>query len=508
MPRNTSLALAACAALFAASGVAAQDLSVAVQRVPDSLDPVTENSNVNLRTVYSLYETLVKTDYRDGGKLKPGLATEWTVLDAKTVEFKLRDGVSFHNGDTLDAADVVATFDPKRRGLDENVQVAAKQFLGGVDHVEVIDDMTVRIHMKEADAIALNRFAGFPSHIISADAFNAAETYADFAALAVGTGPYKLAEYVVGERVVLERFDDYWGAPKAAADKVTFTAVPELSTRIAGLFSGQFDVITEIGADEFPQIEGNPATAVVGGPIENIRGLFYDSTNDVLDDPRIRHALNLTIDRELLVETFYEGKTTVTPGWQMDIFGDMFLADRGLPEYNPEKARKLLEEAGYNGEEIVYRTQAYYAKQIETAQILQSMWQQAGLNVVLEVVENWGQVVADDDRRHISDGSFTAYYPDPMGQFWRRFGPNSPYTGAFWSIEPEMLALGDELATSTDTARRREVFAEMLDRFEQDPHGAILHTLAGFMGIRGDRLEMDPIPSEYLDLTTDAVTFK
>lgn len=510
MTQTTSPALAVFAALaIAASGATAQDLNIAVQKVADSLDPVTENSNVNLRTVYSLYETLVKTDYRDGGALKPGLATEWDVIDAKTIEFKLREGVSFHNGDTLDAADVVATFDPVRRGLDETVTVSSKQFLGGIDRVEVIDDMTVRIHMAEDDAIALNRFAGFPSHIISADAFNAAETYEDFAAQAIGTGPYKLDEFVIGDRVVLSRFDDYWGEPKAAADTVTFSVVNELSTRIAGLFSGQFDVITEIGADEFAQIEGNPETAVVGGPVENIRGLFYDSTNDTLDEPKIRQALNLAIDRQLLADTFYDGKTTVTNNWQMPVFGAMYLEDYPMPEYNVEKAKALLEEAGYAGEEIVFRVlPGYYTKQLETAQVLQSMWQDAGLNVKLEVKENWSQITEDTETRHIIDGSFTAYYPDPMGQFWRRFGPNSGKEGSYWNNTPEMLEMGETLATSVDLEKRRETFRAMLDNFEQNPHGALLHTLAGFMAIRSDRLSMDPIPSEYLDLTTAGVTFK
>jgi peptide/nickel transport system substrate-binding protein len=430
--RSTVLAALALACL--AGTASARDLTIAVQKVPDSIDPVTENSNVNLRIDYSLYETLVKTDYRDGGRLKPGLATEWTVIDAQTLEFKLREGVSFHNGDTLDAADVVATFAPVRRGMDENVPVASKQFLGGIESVEVIDDMTVRIHMAAPDAIALNRFAGFPSHIISADAFNAAETYEDFAALAIGTGPYKLVSHEIGKDVVLERFAEYWGDPKAAADRVTFTEVPELSTRIAGLFAGQFDVITEVGADEFAQIDANADTEVVGGPIENIRGLFYDSTNETLDDPRIREALNLAIDRQLLVDEFYQGRTSVTNGWQMDVFGDMYLEDYPMPEYNVEKARALLAEAGYQGEEIVFRVlPAYYTKQLETAQILQAMWAEAGLNVKLEIKENWTQITEDTETRHIIDGSFTAYYPDPMGQFWRRFGPNSGKEVSYWN---------------------------------------------------------------------------
>ena len=290
---------------------------------------------------------------------------------------------------------------------------------------------------------------------------------------------------------------------------MTFLAVGELSTRIAGLFSGQFDIVTEIGADDFAQIEGNPQTAVVGASNENIRGLFYDSTNETLKDPRIRQALNLSIDRQLLADTFYAGKTVVTNGWQMPTFGEMYLADRPLPEYNVEKAKALLQEAGYQNQEIVYRVlNGYYTKQLETAQVLQSMWQDAGLNVKLEVKENWDQINEDNETRHIIDGSFTAYYPDPMGQFWRRFGPDGGRAGSHFFISPEMLALGEILETSTDTQERRKVFAQMLAIFEQNPNGAILHALAGFTGIRADRLSYDPIASEHMDLTTDSVKFK
>ncbi|WP_353622779.1 ABC transporter substrate-binding protein [Aliirhizobium terrae] len=104
----------------------ANDLKVAVQAVPASIDPASENSNVSLRVIYSVYDTLVKADFRDGGKLKPALATSWNVIDAKTVEFKLRPDVRFHNGETLSADDIAATFSPARIGLDPNIPVEIK----------------------------------------------------------------------------------------------------------------------------------------------------------------------------------------------------------------------------------------------------------------------------------------------------------------------------------------------------------------------------------------------
>ncbi|PSH56481.1 ABC transporter substrate-binding protein [Phyllobacterium sophorae] len=505
-----SFSLGALDAAAQSTTAGGRNLTIAVQQIPDNHDPVSENTNVNLRVMYSLYDTLVKVDFRNGNKLVPGLATEWKVIDAKTVEFKLRPNVVFHNGDTFDAKDVVATFSPVRLGLDKTVPVESRPFLSGIDRVEVVDNMTVRFQMKTGDAIILSRFAYYPSQIISATALKEAKSYQDFTAMDAGTGPYSLVSHEVGKDVVLKKFDKYWGNPKAAADTVTFTAVPELATRVAGLLSGQFDIITEIGTDEVAQIEANSATGVAGGPVANIRGLFYDCISSPISDPRIRRALNFSIDRETLVLTLYNGRVGIPHDWQMASFGDLYLADRPAAEYNPEKARALLKEAGYNGEEIVYRTlPTYYAKQLETAQILQSMWKAVGFNIKLEVKENWDQATKDTPDRAIIDSSFTGYYSDPLGQFWRRFGPESSYTKqGWWTISPEMQKLGDELTTSTDIKRRREVFGKMLDEFEQDPHGGMLHDLAQFMGVRKDRIELKPLPSEYLDLTTEGVSFK
>jgi peptide/nickel transport system substrate-binding protein len=290
---------------------------------------------------------------------------------------------------------------------------------------------------------------------------------------------------------------------------VTFTVVPELATRVAGLLSGQFDIVTEVGADEFRQIEANPQCAIAGGPIQSIRGLIYDSVGSPLADARIRRALNLSIDREALVKTLFANRTSVPHGWQMEAFNEMYLKERGLPEFNPGKAKKLLKEAGYSGQQIVYRTQkGYYTKQGETAQILQSMWKAVGLNVKLEFKENWTQVLADLPDRAIIDADTTAYYPDPIGQFWRRMGPGEWTDKNFWVVSPDMVKLGEELATSIDVGRRREIFARMLDTFEQDPNSAILYITPMFMGIRKDRLSLDPLPHAYLDLTTDGITFK
>ncbi|CAH2402350.1 ABC transporter substrate-binding protein [Mesorhizobium escarrei] len=501
---------AGVAALSGNTPVFARDLTIAVPKNPDNLDPATENSNPNLRVVLSLYDTLVRFDYRNDGKIVPGLATEWKALDPKTLEFKLRPGVVFHNGDTFDANDVIATFSDVRLGRDKSVPTESEEFLGGIERIKAVDNMTVRIHIKAVDPIALDRFATFPAQIISETALKQARSYNDFTKLDAGSGPYALVSHEIGGATVLKKFDAYWGEAQAAADKVTFVTVPELSTRVAGLLSGQFDMITEIGTDEFLQIEGNPNGAVAGGPIETLRGVIFDSIDSPIADPRIRHAMNLAVDRRALVKGLYDGRTDVPRGWQVKTFGDMYLQDRPMDAYDPQKARELLKEASYDGKEIVWRTQHnYYTKQGETAQIVQSMWKAVGLNVKLEFKENWTQVLADTPDRAIIDASSGAYYPDPIGQFWRRLGPGGSFTKQkFFTVSADMAALGEELSTSVDTGHRRAVFAQMLDKFDEDPHSANFYTAAHFIGVRKDRLTYRALPTEYLDLTTTGVSFR
>lgn len=492
---------------LAAPTAQANDMTIAVQKVPETLDPVLENSNVSQRIIFSIFDTLLRVDYRDGGKLVPDLAESWNRIDARTIEFKLKKGVHFHNGAEMNAADVVFSFSPQRIGQDDKAlgdagTSASKPFLGGIASVEAIDDYTVRISMQNDDALILQRFANYPSQIVSKAEFDKSGSYAEFARNPVGTGPYKFKEFVANERVVIEKFDDYFAPDKAAADEVTFTVVPEMVTRIAGLRSGQFDMITEVSPDHIAEINSASGTSTVGGPVLSIRGIIYDSTNGTLADARIREALNLSIDRVGLTKALYGDQTSVPNGWQMDVFGDMYLADRSLPEFNLDKAKALLAKAGYAGQEIEYRTQnAYYTNQGETAQILVSMWKKAGLNVKLAVKENWAQVTEDNESRHIIDGSFSAYYPDPIGQFWRRFGPAGGWaTGNYYVVSQDMIDLGDKLATESDTTVRRAIFADMLDRFEADPDGALLHKLTQIYGI-GSGVSYNPLPTEYLDLT-------
>jgi len=483
------------------------DFVVAVQKNPPTLEPLRENSNVAMRVIYNVLETLIEIDFNDNFKLVPGLATSWKRIDDKTIEFKLRSGVKCQNGEDFDAEDVAFSFG-KERFLDENAPgwPVAKQYLGGLQGVEVIDSGTVRISSKKADPLLEQRMSNYMGQIICKDAYLGAKDWDDWSRHVVGTGPYKLAEIKTGEYIKLEAFDGYWGE-KAPAKTVTFKVVPETAARIAGLTTGEFDIITELPPDQLKKLNETQGISTSGGAIRNIRTIDYDKTSGVLQNPLIRQALGLAIDRQLIVETLFNGKTTVPLGMQQELFGDMYLKDWPPLEYNPSKAKELLKQANYHNQEIVYRVLSnYYTLELSTAQILLEMWKAVGLNVRLDVKENWSQIEKDDGRG-IHNASNTAVYPDPVGQLWRRYGPNGGMQRRGEWVNEDFNRLGNILESSTDLTERRDVFRKMLEIFHNtDPAATPLYALPMFYG-KKDSFEWKALTYEYMSLRADNLKF-
>jgi peptide/nickel transport system substrate-binding protein len=503
-------AVAVCGLSIGTQAAAASrpDFVVAVQKNPPTLEPLRENSNVAMRVIYNVLDTLIDIDFNDNFKLIPGLATSWKRIDGKTIEFKLRSGVKCHDGETFDAEDVAFSFGPVRF-LDEKAPgwPVAKQYLGGLQGVEVIDSHTVRVSSKKPDPLLEQRMSNYMGQIICKDAYLAAKDWDDWSRHVVGTGPYKLVEMKTGEYIKLAAFDGYWGK-QAPAKTVTFKIVPEIAARVAGLTTGEFDIVTEIPPDQLKSVNDTAGISTAGGAIRNIRTIDYDKTNGILKDPRIRQALSLAIDRELIVEALFNGQTTVPRGMQQKLFGDMYLEDWPALEYNPDRAKTLLKEAGYNNEEIVYRVLSnYYTLELSTAQILLEMWKEVGLNVKLDVKENWSQISEDSDSRHIHNASNTAVYPDPVGQVWRRYGPNGGMQRRGEWTNAEFNKLGDVLETSVDLKERRGVMRKMLEIYHNtDPAGTPLYALTMFYGKR-DNFEWKALGYEYMSLRAENLKF-
>jgi len=472
-------------------------LTIAVQKISNSntLETPREQSNVGFR-VSSLYaESLIGTDWLGNLGQVPGLATAWRRIDERVVEFDLRAGVQMHDGRIMSAEDVAFSLGGARlfggasagREPPADALAVARRTFPGFERMEVVRQGVVRFVNRVPDVTLEGRIAQNVGVVLSRQGFEAAENWQAWARRPIGTGPYRVAEFRPDVALTFEAHDTYWGG-RPPARRIRFNEVPEVASRINALLSGETDFATDIPPDQLPIIERNARFEVVGSAVNNIRVLVFDKGHPVLRNPLVRRALTHAIDHRMIIESLWSGRTEITRGLQLGFFGDMYIADWENPRFDPAEARRLLREAGYRGEAIPYRClNNYYVNQTPTAQVMVEMWRSVGLNVQLQMMENWSQVVEPGAMRGIRDWSVTHVFSDPVGSMLRAMGPlGELQRGQEWS-NAEFNQLCTALESSTDRARRRAVFRRMLEIIErEDPGYMVLNQAATFIAKRRD----------------------
>ncbi len=480
--RLTAAALALMGAIVApATAEDRPHLTVAVNTLPGSLESIEEQGNVAVRITYTLFDSLIRRDFLSDGTgtssaLVPGLAESWERVDDRTIDFTLREGVKFHNGDELTSDDVAFSLVPGR-GLGQAPMFGeARTYMDSISHVIPMGRYGVRIVSKEPDILMEQRIAGYSFWIVNAREY-LTRGAADFARIPVGTGPYKVEQWADGEFLRLVAHDNYFdGRPTAAS--ITYRVVPEVSARIAGLVSGEYDIAVNIPPDQVPVIRGYDDLKVERIVLDNSHVLRFFPYGP-LADKRVRQALSLGIDRALLRAALWEDANYTPNGHQLPSY-DMWIEDFPDFAYDPERARALLAEAGYAGEEIVYRLPLnYYLLSLEAAQAMQQMWAAIGLNVKLEPVENFTQ--AEEDGVHILPWSNTHRFPDPLGSFVPQWGQTSGIQNnrrrpeRSWAAPARFNDLQQTIITSMDWAERKEAYREALTIWNDEAPGTILY---------------------------------
>ncbi|WP_237476548.1 ABC transporter substrate-binding protein [Lichenibacterium dinghuense] len=397
--RAAALAFLCLAGPAAASPRTSAAVGMSVE--PTGLDPtVAAPVAIGQVTWQNVYQGLVRIDRT--GAVRPQLASSWTVSpDGLVYTFALRTGVHFQDGEPFDAASAKFTLDRARGPASTNPQ---KQFFSAIDAVEAPDPATLVVRLRQPSADLLY-WLGWPASVMLAPKSADADRTDP-----VGTGPFRVARWVRGDRVELVRDPGYWDADHLPAlESATFRFVPDPQAQAAALRAGGLDAVPELGAPElFAAFKGDPAFDAVAGTtgLKVVAGM--NCARAPFDDVRVRRALMMAVDRRALIDAASSGFGT--PIGSHFAPGDPGYIDlAGVLPYDPAKARALLAEAGH-GDRLAFSIRVpQMAYATRTAEVLQAMFADVGVTMTIVPTEFPATWIADVFKRHDFDMTVVAH---------------------------------------------------------------------------------------------------
>jgi len=435
---------------------------------PVTMDPHTSSSAITVTVHRYVFDTLM-TRLPGEAAPSPWAAKSVKMIDPKTYEFQLREGVKFTNGEDVDAAAVKFSL---MRPLDPKLKTVQARIFRGIDRIEEVSKWVARVHLKSPDPTFPNRTANWgnlvpPKHYSSTDP-------KVLAIKPIGSGPYKLARWQKDEGMTFEANPGYWHPEIPRVKGLKVVAIPEMGARVAALLKGEVDIIRDIPAQFIPRIEASPRARVV--TTRNVRIFHLGFSHELggpLQDRRVRRAIAHAIDREVIVKGVVDGKGGVA-SQPLHQWTEGHDADRKWPyEYDPGKAKKLLAEAGYpNGFEIDFHSPAgRYPKDKEVAEVIAGMLRKAGLRVNHNVL-TWPAFV-NRFRGKAKPGTkpflFYIGYGNGGGETDITLNALAGCKGA-WSAycNPAFEALLDIANSTLDMKERDRLFRRMTESLAQD----------------------------------------
>jgi peptide/nickel transport system substrate-binding protein len=369
---------------FGATALAETTLRIGIAQDPDILDPTIGRTYVG-RIVFSAFcDKLFDIDEKLN--IVPQLALSYeTSADGKQMTIKLRPGVKFHDGEPLDAE--AAKFSIERHmTLPTSFR---KSELASVDHVEVVDPLTIKLVLKTPFAPLITQLTDRAGMMVSPKA--AKEEGDKFGLHPVCAGPYKFVERVPQDRMVFEKFADYWNKDNIFIDRVVFLPIVDATVRLANLKSGGLDLIERVLATDIKDVRSDPNLVLSSAPEIGYAGLTINIANDktkgaLSQSEKVRQALDLSIDREALNQVVFNGEFTPGNQWvspQHPYYQQAFpVGKRDL-----EKAKTLLKQAGISLPIPVDYMVPQGAEEQAVAQVIQSMAAEAGFDLKIRVIE-------------------------------------------------------------------------------------------------------------------------
>ena len=460
-------------------------VTIAVTTEPSTLDPQAVNDRSSRVVTANLFESLLGRDASTA--LVPVLATGYEAFDDDTWRFTVREGVTFHDGQALDAQ---AVADALNRMLDPDYSTQRDSYIRGMINVEAVDDVTVDVHTDGVNATLPLQIAQLPIF-----APGTADTVGENP---VGTGPYMFESWERGQQITAVRNPDYWGeAPSIDAFTVRF--IPDKQTSLAALQAGEVDLVLDILPEQVPLV---PQALSV--PATEYSYIALNALRPDLAPPEIRVAMNLAVDKELIAETLYEGYAKPNDAQHLSPGMLGYNPDVGPFPYDPDQARELMASHGWNEDNPlfleIYAPIGRYLRGVETTQAVATMLNDVGFNTEVRLAE-WTRFRAGSRIRGEEPGAYDARYGWNSNEWF-----DGARTRNFLVCGGSSSKLCDELVTdlfeqagsTQDQDLRHLLYQRAWARLHENPHAIYLLQQDLIYGAT-ERLDWQPrLDDEYL----------
>lgn len=459
---RTVLALALA---FSAATAQSQTLRIGLAEDPDILDPTRARTFVGRIVFAALCDKLFDLDEKLN--IVPMLATghEWSA-DHKSLTLKLRQGVTFHDGEKLDAAAVKFNLE-RHKSLPGSNRRGELAVMTGVD---VIDPQTVRVNLSAPFAPLLAVLTDRSGMMVSPKAAQALGE--KFGAAPVCSGPFKFVERVAQDRIVVERHPNYWNKGQIHFERITYLPIPDATVRLANLRSGQLDFIERLAPSDVPGLKGDSRFSVakiveIGyqGITINVGKSDVAQKNPLGKDARVREALELALDRQGIVQVAMDGQADPGNQWVAPT-NRYYGRSASMPKRDVARAKKLLAEAGVPNPSFTLMTPTTSDAQ-RIAQVVQAMAKEAGFDIRIQSTEFATSLNMADK------GQFEAYVlawsgrADPDGNLHTMLSCKGPTNYAGY-CKPEVEQLITESRTSLDPAKRAQAYDRIAAQVQKD----------------------------------------
>jgi peptide/nickel transport system substrate-binding protein len=457
--------LAATAVTLVAGAANAQQgvhLRFGLAEDPDVLDPTFARTYVGRIVFASLCDKLFDIDEKLN--LVPQLAlSHETSGDGKTVTIRLRPGVKFHDGEALDAEAVKFSLE---RHLTSQGSFRRPE-LAAIDRIEVVDPLTVRLLLKTPFSPLLSQLTDRAGMMVSPKA--AREAGDRFGQKPVCAGPFRFVERLQQDRIVVERFPDYWNKDNVHIDRITYVPIVDSTVRLANLRSGQLDVIERVLATDIKEVRSNnnlrlATVTEIGYQSMTINvGKGEPAKGPLGSDPRVRQALELAIDRDAINQVVFNGE--YVPGNQWVNPENPYYQEKfPIPKRDVAKAKQLLQQAGVKTPITIDYMVPQNPETRQTAEVIQAMAAEAGFDMKIRVVEFATSL------KEAEEGRYQAYMlnwsgrPDPDGNLYIFAKGKAPQNYGGYS-DPQVDAWLDEARTKSDPAERKAIYEKVAEKF-------------------------------------------